>query len=65
MKRPLRSWLWHIPVEQEVDEELDFHVEMRTRALIESGMDPGLARETALRRLDPGGAAAAGTDARV
>jgi putative ABC transport system permease protein len=51
MNRPLRSWLWHIPVEQEVDEELDFHVDMRTRALIESGMDPDLARETALRRL--------------
>ena len=32
MKRLLRSWLWHIPLEQEVDEELDFHVEMRTRA---------------------------------
>jgi hypothetical protein len=51
MKRPLRSWLWHIPVEQEVDEELAFHVEMRTRALIERGMDPDLAHETALRRL--------------
>src|ERR1700730_12239011 len=51
MKRQLRSWLWHIPVEQEVDEELGFHVDMRTRALIESGMDPGLAREAALRRL--------------
>jgi putative ABC transport system permease protein len=51
MKRLLRSWLWHVPVEQEVDEELDFHVDMRTRALIERGMDPDLARETALRRL--------------
>jgi putative ABC transport system permease protein len=51
MTRPLRSWLWHIPVEQEVDEELAFHVEMRTRALIERGMDPDLAHETALRRL--------------
>jgi putative ABC transport system permease protein len=51
MTRPLRSWLWHIPVEREVDEELDFHVEMRTRALIERGMDPDLAHETALRRL--------------
>ena len=31
MKRPLRSWLWRVPVEQEVDEELAFHVEMRRR----------------------------------
>jgi putative ABC transport system permease protein len=51
MKRSLRSWLWHVPIEQEVDEELDFHVEMRTRALVESGMGPDAARQTAVRRL--------------
>jgi predicted permease len=31
MKRSLRSWLWHVPLEQEVDEELAFHREMRAR----------------------------------
>src|SRR5688572_8851226 len=31
MKRSLRSWLWHVPVEQEVEEELALHVEMRRR----------------------------------
>ena len=51
MKRSLRSWLWRIPVEQEVDEELALHVELRTRELIAGGMDPRTARETALRRL--------------
>ena len=33
MRRSLRSWLWRVPVDQEVDEELAFHVEMRTREL--------------------------------
>jgi putative ABC transport system permease protein len=51
MKRSLRSWLWRVPLDQEVDEELAFHVEMRTRELIEDGMDPQKARETAVRRL--------------
>ena len=31
MKRSLRSWLWRVPIEQEVDEELALHVEMRRR----------------------------------
>src|SRR5688572_16000588 len=31
MKRSLRSWLWRVPIEQEVEEELAFHVEMRRR----------------------------------
>ena len=51
MKRLLRSWLWRVPVEQEVDEELAFHLEMRTRELVERGMDPKTARELALSRL--------------
>jgi putative ABC transport system permease protein len=51
MKRLLRSWLWRVPIDQEVEEEIDFHLEMRTRELIERGMDPALARETARRRL--------------
>ena len=51
MKRSLRSWLWRVPLDQEVDEEIAFHVEMRTRELIARGMDPADAREAALARL--------------
>ena len=45
MKRSLRSWLWRIPIDQEIDEELALHIEMRTRELVERGMDPTAARE--------------------
>ena len=31
MKRSLRSWLWRVPLDQEIDEEIALHVEMRTR----------------------------------
>jgi putative ABC transport system permease protein len=31
MKRSLRSWLWRVPIDQEVEEELAFHAEMRHR----------------------------------
>ena len=51
MKRSLRSWLWRVPVEQEIDEELDLHVEIKTRELIQRGMDPAAARRTAVARL--------------
>ena len=51
MKRSLRSWLWRVPLDQEVDEELALHVELRTRELIARGMDPHAAREEALRRV--------------
>jgi putative ABC transport system permease protein len=51
MKRSLRSWLWRIPIDQEIDEELALHVEMRTRELISRGMDPKTAHELALSRL--------------
>jgi predicted permease len=51
MRRSLRSWLWRVPLEEEVDEELAFHIEMRTRALIAQGMDPDAARDAAMRRL--------------
>ena len=51
MKRSLRSWLWRIPIDQEVDEELALHVEMRTRELVERGMDPQTARDVAIARL--------------
>ena len=51
MKRSLRSWLWRIPVRDEVDEELDLHLEMRTRELVDRGMEPAAARERARQRL--------------
>src|SRR3954454_7926043 len=44
-----RVW-WRPRVGDEVDEELAFHVEMRTRELIERGMEPELARLEARRR---------------
>jgi len=43
-------WLWKKKVDDEVDEELAFHLEMRTREHIARGLDPAAAREAALRR---------------
>ena len=37
-------------VERDVDEEIDFHIEMRTRRLVDSGLDPAAARAQALQR---------------
>jgi putative ABC transport system permease protein len=51
MKRSLRSWLWRVPLEDEVNEELAMHIEMRTRELVERGMDPKAAREIVLSRI--------------
>jgi putative ABC transport system permease protein len=51
----LRSMLWKVSVKEEVDLELDFHVEMRTRELIARGMSPDRARRAALARLGPVG----------
>lgn len=51
MKRSLRSWLWRVPVDQEVDEEIALHLELRTRELIARGLDPQVAREQALKRM--------------
>jgi putative ABC transport system permease protein len=51
MKRSLRSWIWRVPIDDEIDEELALHVEMRTRELVEHGMDPKAARELAIKRL--------------
>jgi len=51
MKRSLRSWLWRVPLQQEVDDELAFHIEMRTRELVEKGVDPRIAREMVLARI--------------
>ena len=51
MKRSLRSWLWRVPIDQEIDEEIGLHIEMRTRELTEPGMDPAAARELVLARI--------------
>jgi putative ABC transport system permease protein len=51
MKRSLRSWLWRVPLQQEVDEEIGFHIEMRTRELVDKGLDPRIAREMVLARV--------------
>jgi putative ABC transport system permease protein len=51
MKRSLRSWLWRVPIDQEVDNEIAFHIEMRTRELVDKGMDPRIAREMVLARI--------------
>jgi putative ABC transport system permease protein len=51
MRRSLRSWLWRVPLDEEVGEELDFHIEMRTRELIARGMHPNAARQEATARL--------------
>jgi predicted permease len=47
----LRSRLWRTPVDDEVDAELEFHIEMRAREYMERGLDPEKAREAALARL--------------
>jgi putative ABC transport system permease protein len=46
----LRSRFWRDSVDREVDAELEFHVEMRTRALVERGLDPATARQVAIGR---------------
>ena len=41
--------LWRVPLDQEVNEELALHIELRTRELIERGLDPRTAREIVSR----------------
>ncbi len=41
---------WRPKVDREVDDELAFHLEMRTREYIERGMDPAAARREAEKR---------------
>jgi putative ABC transport system permease protein len=48
--RQLRSWLWRDPIADQVDAELDFHMEMLTRELIERGLSPEAARAEARLR---------------
>jgi predicted permease len=50
LRRQLRSLIWRDSVAEQVDAELDFHLEMLTRELIERGMAPEAARAEALRR---------------
>jgi hypothetical protein len=40
-----------VPLDQEVDEELALHIEMRTHELIERGLDPRTARDIVLSRI--------------
>jgi putative ABC transport system permease protein len=47
----LRSWLWRVPLDQEFDEEIALHLEMRTRELIDAGMEPAAARAQAIRKM--------------
>jgi len=51
MTRSLRSWLWRVPIDQEVDEELRLHIELRTRELIDRGLEPKTARDLVLSRI--------------
>ena len=46
----LRSRIWRDSIEDEVNAEFEFHVEMRVRELVAAGMEPSAARETAIRR---------------
>src|SRR6266542_2139588 len=52
--RQLRFWLrslfWKRQLDQELEEEMRFHIEMRTAANIDSGMDPDEARYAALKK---------------
>ena len=48
--RALRSAFWRGSVDEEIDSELEFHVEMRTRELVERGMDRDAARQAAIAR---------------
>jgi len=50
IRRLLRSPLWKTSVEKEVDGEVEFHLEMRTREYVARGMEPAAAREKALSR---------------
>src|SRR6185437_5384120 len=47
---------WKRSVQDEVDSELAFHVEMRTRELVTRGCEPGAARAAALARFGDLGA---------
>ena len=50
MKRSNRSPLWRRPVASEVDEELEMHLDLRTKEYEAQGMSPKEARRKALER---------------
>jgi putative ABC transport system permease protein len=53
-RQSLRSWLWRVPVEDEVRDELSLHLDLLTRDLTDGGLSPEDARREAERRLgDP------------
>ncbi len=49
-RRANRSPLWRLPVDREVAEELEFHLEMRVREYLEQGLPEDEARRRALER---------------
>jgi putative ABC transport system permease protein len=49
LTKKLRSLLWHGRLDDELDEEVRFHVEMKTSGYVAAGMNPREAREAALR----------------
>ena len=49
LTKKLRSLLWHGRLDDELDEEVRFHVEMKTSDYVATGMNPRQAREAALR----------------
>ncbi|HSR50757.1 MAG TPA: ABC transporter permease [Acidobacteriota bacterium] len=51
VKTALRSWFRRSQVEQELDEELAFHLEMQTRHNREQGLSPEEARRKAVQQL--------------
>ena len=46
----LRSRIWRDSVDEEVDAEFEFHVEMRVRELVARGLEPAAARRAAVER---------------
>jgi predicted permease len=56
MNRPAEGWrryvqLWRRPADDEIDDELAFHLQMRAEEYVAAGMRPEQAREEARRRL--------------
>ena len=56
MSRPAAGWrryvqIWRRPADDEIDDELAFHLQMRTEEYVAAGMPPQQAREEAHRRL--------------
>ena len=50
MKSRLRHLFWRVPVETEVNEELEAHIELQTRRYVREGLSPEEARARAVAR---------------